>query len=205
VVDSQLNFFALHMVQQDVGSKDLPHILHFTITKEAWEGLSAIFVGNESMRRKKFNALRNQDKVFMKFQNEDHQEMYRRLLTIATKFGNAGDKHVDDMWVKYKYVDARMPYEPMGIKSLQGRYNYAQMSSNEVMKDMQAFKVVERNAEDSRNRAIGMEKGANLSLKANMVEEVERQEVSEACWSMSCPEDMKYQYHDHMASHARFF
>ncbi|KAM0906965.1 hypothetical protein ACQ4PT_016441 [Festuca glaucescens] len=37
---------------------------------------------------------------------------------------------------------------------------------------MQAFKVAERNAQDSMNRAIGMAKGANLALKADVVEEI---------------------------------
>jgi hypothetical protein len=34
------------MIQQAVGSKNLSYIVHFTTTKEAWEGLFAIFVGN---------------------------------------------------------------------------------------------------------------------------------------------------------------
>jgi hypothetical protein len=157
------------------------------------------------MERNKYNALHNQAKGFMKLPSEDHQEMYRRLLSIATAFGNVGAKHVDDMWIKDKYVDALMPYEPMHIKSLQGRYNYFQMSSNEVMQEMQAFKVAERNAQDSMNRAIGMAKGANLALKADVVEEVEGQEASRASWSMSYPEDLEYHYNDHMAFHARGF
>jgi hypothetical protein len=49
------------MIQQAVGSKDLSYIVHFTTAKEAWEGLFAIFVGNESMKRNKYNALRSQD------------------------------------------------------------------------------------------------------------------------------------------------
>jgi hypothetical protein len=55
---------------------------------------------------------------FMKLPNEDHQEMYKRILTIATTFGNVCAKHVDDDWIKEEYVDALMPYEPMDIKSL---------------------------------------------------------------------------------------
>jgi hypothetical protein len=35
VVDSQLNATALHMIQIAIGSKDLPHIQHFSTTKEA--------------------------------------------------------------------------------------------------------------------------------------------------------------------------
>jgi hypothetical protein len=131
--------------------------------------------------------------------------MYKRLLSIAKAFKNVGAKHIDDEWVKEKYIDALMPYEPINIKSLQGRYNYHQMTSNEVMQEMQAFKVAERNAEDSRNRAIGMAKGANLALKANMDEDVEEQDVFEASKAMSCPEDMKHHWNDFMAFAATTF
>ena len=43
------------------------------------------------------------------------------------------------------------------------------MSSNEVMQEMASFKVATKLAQDSRNRAIGMHKGASLALKAKVV------------------------------------
>jgi hypothetical protein len=46
VVDSQLNATALHIIQIVLGSKDLPHIQHFSTAKEAWQWLSDVFVGN---------------------------------------------------------------------------------------------------------------------------------------------------------------
>ena len=45
VVNSQLNATALHMIQLAVGSKDMPLIQHFTTAKEAWDGLSDLFIG----------------------------------------------------------------------------------------------------------------------------------------------------------------
>jgi hypothetical protein len=48
------------MIQIAVGSKDFPHIQHFSTTKEDWEGLSDVFVGNASMKRNRYEALRNQ-------------------------------------------------------------------------------------------------------------------------------------------------
>jgi hypothetical protein len=77
VVHSQLNSVALNMIQQVVASNDLSYILHFKTTKEAWEGLSTIFVGSESMKRNKFSDLQNKAEGFMKMPNEDHQEMYK--------------------------------------------------------------------------------------------------------------------------------
>jgi hypothetical protein len=35
---------------------------------------------------------------------EDHLEMYRRLKAIATTFKNLGAHHIDDEWIKMKYV-----------------------------------------------------------------------------------------------------
>jgi hypothetical protein len=35
VVDSQINATALHMIQIAIGSKDLPHIQHFSTAKES--------------------------------------------------------------------------------------------------------------------------------------------------------------------------
>jgi hypothetical protein len=39
VDDSQLNATTLHMIQIDVGSKDLPHIQNFSTAKESWQGV----------------------------------------------------------------------------------------------------------------------------------------------------------------------
>ena len=175
------------MIQQAVGPKDLAYIQHYTTVKEAWDGLFEIFVGSESMKRKKFSALRNQAEGFMRLPNEDHQEMYRRLLTIADAFGNVGAKHIDDFWVKDKYIDAIMPYEPIDVKSLLGRENYANLTSDQVMHDMQALKVAEQNSQDSRNRAMGMARGTNLALNVNVVEDVDSQEPYRTSWSMNYP------------------
>ena len=90
---------------------------------------------------------------------EDHKDMYRRLKSIATTFRNHGASHVDDAWIKRKYVSALMQFEPTDLKSLQGRHNYHLMTSNEVMQEMAAFKVATKNAKDACARAIGMQKG----------------------------------------------
>jgi hypothetical protein len=181
VVDSQLNTTALHMIQIAIGSKDLPHIQHFSTIKEAWQGLSDVSVGNESMKRTRYEAFTNQAEGFFMKDVEDHQEMYQRLKAISTTFKNLGACHIDDEWIKMKYVLAYMPFEPTDLKSLQGRHNYHLMTSNQVMKEMQDFKVAAQNVEDACDRAIGMQKSANLALKANLIEkEVPHQTSTEA-------------------------
>src|SRR4051812_17553314 len=170
VVNSQLNDTALHMIQQGLGAKDYPHIEHFSIAKEAWDALTVLFVGNESMRRNRYDALSNEAEGFYMKEGEDHEDMYRRLKTTATAFRNVGDSHVDDAWIKSKYVSALMPFETTDLKSLQGRHNYHLMTSNEVLQEMAAFKVAAKNAKDARARALGMSKVVNVALNAKVVD-----------------------------------
>jgi hypothetical protein len=205
VVDSQLNATSLHMIQIAVGSKDLPHIQHFSTTKEAWQGLSDAFVGNESMKRTRYVASSNQAEGFSMMDGEDHQEMYRRLKAIATTFNNLGAHHINDKWIKMKYILALTPYEPTDVKSVQGIHNFHEMTSNQVMQEIQAYKVAAQNAEDARARAMGMQRSSNLALKASVVEkEVPLQASVEARLEM-CPEDMRHEYNEHMAFYGKTF
>jgi hypothetical protein len=193
------------MIQTSVGTKELSRVRHFTTTKEAWDGLAASCIGSESTRRNKYNALRNKAEGFMRLPDEDHEDMYGRLLTIAGSFRNVGATHIDDSWIKEKYIDCMMPFEPIDVKTLVGRECYASLTSQQAVHEMQALKVLEQNSHDSRNRALGMSKGSNLALVVNSVEEVIPQESYRASWSMSYPEDLEHHYHDHMAFHANTF
>ncbi|KAK1585733.1 hypothetical protein QYE76_008277 [Lolium multiflorum] len=204
-VDSQLNDTALHMIQTSVGTKELSRVRNFTTAKEAWDGLAASCIGSDSMRRNKYNSLWNQAEGFMRLPDEDHEVMYGRLLTVADAFRNVGATHINDSWIKDKYIDCLMPFEPIDVKTLVGRECYSSLTSQQVVHEMQALKVLEQNSRDSRNRAIGMSKGNNLALTVNSVEEVNPQEQYRASWSMSYPEDLEFHYNDHMAFHAKSF
>ena len=56
------------------------------------------------MQRNRFEALSNQAEGFFMIDGEDHEEMYRRLKTLATEFRALGATYVDDAWIKRKYV-----------------------------------------------------------------------------------------------------
>ncbi|KAK1616241.1 hypothetical protein QYE76_021758 [Lolium multiflorum] len=204
-VDSQLNVTALHMIQTSVGTKELSRVRNFTTAKEAWDGLAASFIGSDSMRRNKYNSLRNKAEGFMRLPDEDHEDMYGRLITVADAFRNVGATHINDSWIKDKYIDCMMPFEPIDVKTLVGRECYSSLTSQQAVHEMQALKVLEQNSHDSRNRAIGMSKGNNLALKVNSIEEVIPQEQYRASWSMTYPEDLEFHYNDHMAFHAKSF
>jgi hypothetical protein len=130
---------------------------------------------------------------------EDHQEMNRRLKAIATTFKNLGAHHIDDEWIKMKYILAYMPFVAADLKSVQGKHNFHEMTSDQVMQEMQAYKVAAQNVEDAIARAMGMQRSSNLALKASVVErEVPFQASIEGRLEM-CPEDMRNEYHEHMA------
>ena len=130
--------------------------------------------------------------------NETHEEMYCRLKLLAKRFSNVGATYADDAWVKRKYVNALMPFEPIELKAIQGRHNYLQMSSNEVMQEVQASKVATKNAQDNRARAMGMKPGPSLALKAKVVCLDENDEV-EVCPHNMTPDVLEDAYNDHVA------
>ena len=139
-------------------------------------------------------------------EGEDHEDMYRRLKSIATTFKSLGASHIDDAWIKRKYVSSLMPFESADLKTLQGRHNYHTMTSNEVMQEMQAFKVAAKNAEDSRARAIGMSKGVTHALKAKVVD---REEEEEEKWvdksSTMSDEEKRVTHQEYLALAARTY
>ena len=90
VVDCQLNDLALNMIQTAVGEKHMSHIELATTAKEAWDTLTNEFIGNESMKRNRFESLSNQAEGFFMLEGEEHEDMYRRLKTLATQFRSLG-------------------------------------------------------------------------------------------------------------------
>ena len=79
---------------------------------------------------------------------ETHMEMYQRLKALFASFRELGATHVDDAYIKRKYVKAA------DLKSLQGKHNYTELTSNEGMQEMQSYKVQAQIAQDTRARAI---------------------------------------------------
>ena len=116
VVEAQLNATAIHMIEHAVG-KEKHQIEHCTTAKEAWKVLEVAYLGNESMRRNRFDAMCNEAEGFNMLDNETHEEMYGRLKVLAKTFYNVVVTYADDAWVKRKYVNALMPFEPIDMKT----------------------------------------------------------------------------------------
>ena len=60
VVGAQLDSMALLILQQAVGPKELPHIQKVNTAKETWDALEERFLGNDSMRRNRYEELCNE-------------------------------------------------------------------------------------------------------------------------------------------------
>src|SRR4051812_29604887 len=95
-----------------------------------------------------------------------------------------------------------MPFEPTDLKSLQGRHNYHLMTSNEVMQEMAAFKVVAKNAKDARARALGMSNVVNVVLKAKVVDHEDEDDSDEGI-SMDHTDEVKTAHSQYMAFYAK--
>ncbi|KAK1687147.1 hypothetical protein QYE76_047995 [Lolium multiflorum] len=173
VVDFQLNATALYMIQQAVSDDDRPYIEKATTAKDAWDIPDEVFLGSSSMRQNKFQEVSNKSKGFYMEDGEHHRDMYRRLKALAISFRDLGATYVDDDWIKRKYINALLPFEPADLRILKNKHNFEQMTSNDVMQEMDAFKVESKIAVDSRDRAIGMKRSENLALKAHVCVEDE--------------------------------
>ena len=86
------------------------------------------FLGNESMKRNRYEELCNEAKGFYMLDDESHEDMFRRLTVIATNFKSVGANYIDDAWIKRKYVSALMPFESIQLNSIKGRKSYPKMS-----------------------------------------------------------------------------
>lgn len=123
--------------------------------------------------------------------------MYRRLKALAITFRDLGATHVDDNWIKRKYINALLPFEPADLRILKNKHNFEKITSNDVMQEMDAFKVESRIADDTRARAIGMKRRGNLALKAHVVEEDE-EDLRETKYE-GHSEELKRDLHGHIA------
>ncbi|KAK1681657.1 hypothetical protein QYE76_042505 [Lolium multiflorum] len=151
-----------------VSEDDRPYIEKPTTSKDAWDILAEVFLGSSSMRQNKFQEVSNKAEGFYMEDGEHHRDMYRRLKALAISFRDLGATYVDDDWIKRKYINALLPFEPADLRILKNKHNFEQMTSNDVMQEMDAFKVESKIAVDSRARAIGMKRSENLALKAHV-------------------------------------
>ena len=199
VVDDQLNATALHMIHMAVTPKDRAHIRSLETAKEAWDHLTHLFLGNESIQSSRFDEVNTMADGFVMNDGETVEDMYRRLTALALTMRDLGAAHANDKWIKRKFYNALLPYEETRLNAIRNNSNFHAMTSNEVLSEIIAMDIAKKNAEEIVARAHGARK-TNLALKAKVMEESDEDEAIE--WA---PEDMKYDYHEHMALAAKKF
>ena len=201
MVDRQLNTTALHLIQRSLTPKDLSHIRGFSTAKEAWDYLTTLFIGNESIQASKYEEISNECDAFVMLDEETPEETYCHLKGLSVAMMDLGATQTDDMWVKRKFIQALLPIDEVKCNTIKGRSDYHQMSSNAILSEVVAMTSSKKIADDARARAQGVRK-VNLALKAKVVEHQEEEEDDGYERSL---EETKYAYHEHMALASRGF
>ncbi|KAK1664531.1 hypothetical protein QYE76_052690 [Lolium multiflorum] len=200
VVDDQLNATAINMIHMVVTPKDRAHIRSLKTAKEAWDKLDKLFLGNESIQSSRFDEVNNMADNFVMVEGESPEEMYRRLIALAVQMQDLGATFVDDHWIKRKFYNALLPYEEVKLTAIRQNASFRAMTSDEVLSEVIALDISKKNAEDLVARAHNTRK-PNLALK---IREREASESDEDPMEWS-PDDLKANYHEHMALAAKNF
>jgi hypothetical protein len=200
VVDDQLNSTPLHMIHMAVSPKDRAHIRTLNTTKEAWDTLDKLFLGNESIQSSCFDEVNNMADNVVMIEGESAEEMYRRLTALAVQMRDLGAKFVDDHWVKRKFYNALLPYEEVKLTAIRQNASFRAMTSDEVLSELIALDISKKNAEDLVARAHNTRKPIlALKMKEHRASESDENPIE---WS---PYDLKMNYHEHMALAAKSF
>ncbi|KAK1606922.1 hypothetical protein QYE76_030595 [Lolium multiflorum] len=111
-----------------------------------------------------------------------------------------GATFVDDHWIKRKFYNALLPYEEVKLTAIRQNASFRAMTSDEVLSEVIALDISKKNAEDLVARAHNTRK-PNLALKMKEHEASESDE-DPIEWG---PDDLKTNYHEHMALAAKSF
>ncbi|KAK1615927.1 hypothetical protein QYE76_021444 [Lolium multiflorum] len=200
VVDDQLNATAINMIHMAITPKDRAHIRSLKTAKEAWDKLEKLFLGNASIQSSRFDEVNNMADNFVMVEGETPEEMYRRLIALAVQMQDLGATFVDDHWIKRKFYNALLPYEEVKLTAIRQNASFRAMTSDEVLSEVIALDISKKNAEDLVARAHNSRK-PNLSLKMK-VHEASESDEDPIEWG---PDDLKINYHEHMALAAKKF
>jgi hypothetical protein len=108
-VDEQLNATAKHLLQQAVPDTHAAHINNLSTAKEVWDYLTMLFIGNESIRSSKFDELKIEERDFIMRDNATPDEMYQRILALATALTGFGCKDNSDDYIKRMFITSINP------------------------------------------------------------------------------------------------
>jgi hypothetical protein len=184
--------------------KDKAFVRNITSAKEAWDALTNLFISNESIQESKFDEASNEADNFAMLDGESPKELHRRLSALQVKLVDLGSTQCDERWMKRKFVQALLPFMKDTMNSIKGDANFRKMTSHDILQEIVARKISEKNADDALARACGV-RAPNLALKAKVSCHEEASLMEEEESMGGSPEDMKYAHAEHMALAQRAF
>jgi hypothetical protein len=98
---------------------------------------------------------------------EDPQELHRRLSALQVKLIDLGSTQCDGKWIKRKFVQAILPFMKDTINSIKGDANYQNMTKHDILQEIVARKIAEKNIDVALAHARGVH-APNLALKAKV-------------------------------------
>jgi hypothetical protein len=157
------------------------------------------FHWERSIRSSKFDELKSEERDFIMRDNETPDEMYQRILALATSLTGFGCKDNGDDYIKCMFITSINPREPIRSEIIRSRPDFGRMTSNEVLCEFTTLTILKKNTEETRIRVLAGQGGHNVALKAKVVykqEEVQEEICEGEYWS---PDDAKYALNEHLA------
>jgi hypothetical protein len=108
--------------------KDKAFVRNITSTKEAWDALTNLFIGNESIQESKFDEASNEVDNFAMLDGESPEELHRRLSALQVKLVDLGSTQCDGRWIKRKFFQALLPFMKETMNSIKGDANFRKMT-----------------------------------------------------------------------------
>jgi hypothetical protein len=115
-----------------------------------------------------------------------------------------GASHCDERWMKWKFVQAILPFMKKTMNSIKHGAGYREMIAKDVLQEIIAIGISGKNVDDALSHAHGL-CAPNLDLKAKVSRHEEaRVEVEEEVMERNS-KDMKYSHAEHMDLAQRAF
>jgi hypothetical protein len=106
--------------------------------------------------------------------------------------------------MKRKFVQALLPFMKDTTNLIKGDANFRKMTAHDILQEIVARKICEKNADDALARARGV-RAPNLALKAKVSFHEDASLMKEEESMGGSPENMKYAHAEHMALAQRAF
>jgi hypothetical protein len=115
----------------------------------------------------KFEEAHNEADNFVMLDGETLEELHRHLSALQVKLIDLGSTQCDGKWMKRKFLQALLPFMKDTMNSIKGGANYQKMTAHDILQEIVAKKISEKNVDDALARARGVH-APNLALKAKV-------------------------------------